>query len=267
MRLTSLRVGRGPLPEDGGHAARGRAPMLPANFDAILLGAMGDPRVPDNRHAADILLGLRFRLDLYVNYRPVSLFHEKLCPLKGVTPKDVDFVVFRENTEGLYVMMGGNFKKGTARRGGDGGRPQHAQGGRADHPPGLRVRARPRPHEGGDGGQVQRADPRPRALAARRSSRWRPSTRASKPATSTRTTSRCRWCATRRSSRSSSPPTCSATSSPISRPRCRAAWAWPPPATSTPAASSLFEPVHGSAPASSRARTSPTPWAPSSPRA
>ena len=74
---------------------------------------MGDPRVPDNRHAADILLGLRFQLDLYVNYRPVRLFHERLCPLKGARPEDVDFVVFRENTEGLYVMMGGNFKKGT----------------------------------------------------------------------------------------------------------------------------------------------------------
>jgi 3-isopropylmalate dehydrogenase len=87
--------------------------MLPAEFDAILLGAMGDPRVPDNRHAADILLGMRFRLDLYVNYRPVRLFHDKLCPLKGVTPAQVDFAVFRENTEGLYVMMGGNFKKDT----------------------------------------------------------------------------------------------------------------------------------------------------------
>jgi 3-isopropylmalate dehydrogenase len=88
--------------------------MLQENFDAILLGALGDPRVPDNRHAADILLGMRFRLDLYVNYRPVRLFHERLCPLRDVTPADVDFVVFRENTEGAYVMMGGNFKKGTA---------------------------------------------------------------------------------------------------------------------------------------------------------
>ena len=91
----------------------GALTMLQDGFDAILLGAMGDPRVPDNRHAADILLGLRFKLDLYVNYRPVKLFHESLCPLKGVTPADVDFVVFRENTEGLYVMMGGHFKKGT----------------------------------------------------------------------------------------------------------------------------------------------------------
>ena len=86
---------------------------LTSEFDAILLGAMGDPRVPDNRHAADILLGLRFQLDLYVNLRPVKLFHERLCPLKGKRPQDIDCVVFRENTEGLYVMMGGNFKKGT----------------------------------------------------------------------------------------------------------------------------------------------------------
>jgi 3-isopropylmalate dehydrogenase len=91
----------------------GALPMLQENFDAILLGAMGDPRVPDNRHAADILLGMRFKLDLYVNYRPVRLFHERLCPLKGARPADVDFVVFRENTEGLYVMMGGHFKKDT----------------------------------------------------------------------------------------------------------------------------------------------------------
>jgi 3-isopropylmalate dehydrogenase len=87
--------------------------MLAENFDAILLGAMGDPRVPDNRHAVDILLGMRFGLDLYVNHRPVKLLDTRLCPLKAAEPEDVDFVVFRENTEGLYVMMGGNFKKGT----------------------------------------------------------------------------------------------------------------------------------------------------------
>ncbi len=84
------------------------------DYDAILLGALGDPRVPDMKHAADILLGLRFGLDLYVNYRPVRLLDEKLCPLKGRKAGDVDFVVFRENTEGLYVGIGGNFKKGTA---------------------------------------------------------------------------------------------------------------------------------------------------------
>ncbi|MBI1949957.1 MAG: 3-isopropylmalate dehydrogenase, partial [Acidobacteria bacterium] len=82
-------------------------------YDAILLGALGDPRVPDNRHAADILLGIRFKLDLYVNQRPVKLLADHLTPLKGRTARDIDFVVFRENTEGLYVGMGGIFKKGT----------------------------------------------------------------------------------------------------------------------------------------------------------
>src|SRR5215831_12383025 len=87
--------------------------MLRDDFDAIFIGALGDPRVPDNRHARDILLGTRFELDLYVNYRPVKLLHERLCPLKGRGPKDVNFVVFRENTEGVYVGIGGRFKSGT----------------------------------------------------------------------------------------------------------------------------------------------------------
>jgi len=75
--------------------------MLRDDFDAIFIGALGDPRVPDNRHARDILLGTRFELDLYVNYRPVRLLHERLCPLKNREPEDVNFAVFRENTEGL----------------------------------------------------------------------------------------------------------------------------------------------------------------------
>src|SRR5258705_6599862 len=82
-------------------------------FDAIFIGALGDPRTPENRHARDILLGTRFELDLYVNYRPVKLLDERLCPLKNRGPKDVNFVVFRENTEGLYVSIGGRFKAGT----------------------------------------------------------------------------------------------------------------------------------------------------------
>ena len=82
-------------------------------FDAIFIGALGDPRVPDNRHARDVLLGTRFELDLFVNYRPVRLLHERLCPLKGRGPADVNFVVFRENTEGVYVGVGGRFKAGT----------------------------------------------------------------------------------------------------------------------------------------------------------
>src|SRR5216684_4523135 len=84
------------------------------NYAAVYLGAFGDPRIPDMKHAADILLGMRFQLDLYVNYRPVKLLNERLCPLKGKGRDDVDFVIFRENTEGAYVGMGGNFKKGTS---------------------------------------------------------------------------------------------------------------------------------------------------------
>ncbi len=87
--------------------------MFRKDFDAILFGAVGDPRVPDQKHAAEILLALRFGLDLYANVRPVRLFHERLCPLKGVGVKDVNFTVVRENTEGAYVNSGGVFKKGT----------------------------------------------------------------------------------------------------------------------------------------------------------
>jgi 3-isopropylmalate dehydrogenase len=87
--------------------------MLRDEFDAVLVGALGDPRVPDNRHARDILLGMRFELDLYVNYRPVVLFESRLCPLKDRTPADIDMAIFRENTEGVYVGVGGRVKPGT----------------------------------------------------------------------------------------------------------------------------------------------------------
>jgi len=87
--------------------------MLRDDFDAIFLGALGDPRVPDNKHARDILLGARFELDLYANYRPVKLLNDALCPLKNRGRKDVNFVVFRENTEGVYVSIGGRFKANT----------------------------------------------------------------------------------------------------------------------------------------------------------
>jgi 3-isopropylmalate dehydrogenase len=87
--------------------------MLRDDFAAVLLGALGDPRVPDNRHTRDILLGIRFELDLYVNYRPVRLLDDRLCPLKDRGKADVNFVVFRENTEGAYVGIGGRFKAGT----------------------------------------------------------------------------------------------------------------------------------------------------------
>jgi 3-isopropylmalate dehydrogenase len=87
--------------------------MLARDFDAILVGAFGDPRVKTNIHAKEILLGMRFKMDLYANVRPVRLLDAALCPLKGVEPRDVDFVVLRENTEGVYTDAGGVFKQGT----------------------------------------------------------------------------------------------------------------------------------------------------------
>ena len=89
----------------------GALERLRGEHDAIFLGALGDPRVPDLKHMAGILLGLRFGLDLYANVRPVRLLHPSLTPLKE--RQEIDFVFVRENTEGLYAGLGGNFKKGT----------------------------------------------------------------------------------------------------------------------------------------------------------
>ena len=85
---------------------------LARDFDAILVGAFGDPRVPSNIHAREILLGMRCQMELYANVRPVRLMDASLCPLKGIEPKDLDFVVIRENTEGVYGDLGGVFKQG-----------------------------------------------------------------------------------------------------------------------------------------------------------
>ena len=87
--------------------------MLSEQFDAILTGAFGDPRIPSNKHAEDILLGMRRGLDLYINLRPVRLLNERLTPLRDKKLADIDFVVFRENTEGAYCGAGGFLKKGT----------------------------------------------------------------------------------------------------------------------------------------------------------
>ena len=90
----------------------GALEMLSNEFDAIFSGAFGDPRVPSNQHAEDILLGMRRGLDLYINLRPVRLLHTRLTPLKDRQTGDIDFVVFRENTEGAYCGAGGFLKKG-----------------------------------------------------------------------------------------------------------------------------------------------------------
>ena len=223
--------------------------MLRDQFDAIFIGALGDPRVPDNRHARDILLGTRFELDLYVNYRPVKLLDERLCPLKdrgppptstsssfARTPKGStsasaaasrpgtdDEVAIQEeiNTyKGVHRIITHAFEFAKAN-----GRTQRVHGR-----------------------QEQRDGAGPRALAARVQGSRAAVSRASRRGISTSTRWRCCWSRTRRSSTSSSPTTCSATSSPTSARRCRAGSAWRRPATCIPGKTSMFEPVHGSAP-------------------
>ncbi|WP_206811987.1 3-isopropylmalate dehydrogenase [Paradesulfitobacterium ferrireducens] len=82
-------------------------------MDAVYLGALGDPRLEPGFIERPVIMGLRFGLDLYVNLRPIKLYAEEFCPLKGKKPEDVDMVVVRENTEDAYTGIGGIFKKGT----------------------------------------------------------------------------------------------------------------------------------------------------------
>ena len=115
--------------------------MLRDDFDAIFIGALGDPRVPDNRHARDILLGTRFELDLYVNYRPGAAARRAPVPAEGPRRRATSISwSFRENTEGLYVGIGGRFKAGTDDEVGDPGGDQHLQRRAPDHQLRLRVR-------------------------------------------------------------------------------------------------------------------------------
>ncbi len=82
-------------------------------LDAVFLGAIGHPAVEPGLVERSIIMGLRFGLDLYINLRPVKLYAQHICPLKGKGPEDVNFVVVRENTEDAYAGLGGIFKKGT----------------------------------------------------------------------------------------------------------------------------------------------------------
>ena len=91
----------------------GQVEEFAKNFSAIYFGAVGDPRLPIETYGKELLFGMRWGLDLYVNLRPVKLLDTSLTPLKDMREEDINFVIVRENTEGLYAMMGGNFKKGT----------------------------------------------------------------------------------------------------------------------------------------------------------
>jgi isocitrate/isopropylmalate dehydrogenase len=94
------------MPQDGLETLR--------HFDAIYLGAVGDPRVPDHITVRELVLKIRIGFDQFANVRPVKLLEGVPCPLRNKTPADIDFVVIRENTEGFYAGCGGRYKKGTA---------------------------------------------------------------------------------------------------------------------------------------------------------
>ena len=106
--------------EVGGSRVLRGEPALPDDVfeqarqaDAILFGAVGDPRVPDVGYPAQVLLKMRFELDLYANLRPAKLYDQRLSPLRDERLREVDLLIVRENTEGIYVGMGGRFKRGT----------------------------------------------------------------------------------------------------------------------------------------------------------
>ena len=113
LDLWQLDLGADRFLRDGTTFPKADADRIKNEASAVLLGALGDPRVPGLEYARDILFGLRFGLDLYANVRPIRALGDGLVPLKGRTAKDVDLVVLRENTEGIYVGMGGQFKRGT----------------------------------------------------------------------------------------------------------------------------------------------------------
>lgn len=113
LDLWDLDLGAERFLRDGTTLPKEVADRIRNEVSAVLLGALGDPRVPSNEHARDILFGLRFGFDLYANMRPVKALADRLVPLKNRTAKDVNMMVFRENTEGIYVNVGGQFKKGT----------------------------------------------------------------------------------------------------------------------------------------------------------
>ncbi len=111
MELDSWDLGADRYLREGVTITPAEMRRLTSSYDAALLGALGDPRVPDNAHARDILLGLRRKADLYVNRRPAELLFPSLSPLRRAPPMRI--VVFRENTEGFYVDAGGRLKPET----------------------------------------------------------------------------------------------------------------------------------------------------------
>ena len=106
-------------PHGAEHFLKTGETMPDAAFDrirgmhAVIFGAIGDPRIEVGKLEFAIIAGMRHKLDLYVNLRPVKLYHESLCPLKGKTPADIDILFLRENTEDAYAGIHGTTKKDT----------------------------------------------------------------------------------------------------------------------------------------------------------
>ena len=141
--------------------------MLRDEFDAIYIGALGDPRIPDMRHARDILLGIRFELDLYVNHRPVRLLDARLCPLKNRGPRRRGFRRLSREHRGAVRQHRRPVQGGHRGRGRGPGGDQHLQRRAPDRQARVRIREGARPDQGLHGRQEQRHDARTRALAAR----------------------------------------------------------------------------------------------------
>lgn len=112
VECTELDLGADRFLRDGVTITDEEFTAIESDYDAVLLGALGDPRVPSNQHAKDILLGMRFKLDLYVNFRPCALLAPELSPLsRDLSGLRLD--IFRENTEGEYTGMGGSLRADT----------------------------------------------------------------------------------------------------------------------------------------------------------
>ena len=119
QEVFAFRTKREAMPYGAEHFLKTGETMPDAAFDrirsmhAVLFGAIGDPRIEVGKLEFAIIAGLRHKLDLYVNLRPIKLYHESLCPLKGKTPADIDMVFCRENTEDAYAGVFGHTRKGT----------------------------------------------------------------------------------------------------------------------------------------------------------
>lgn len=119
QEVFGFRTRREHMPYGAEHFLKTGETMPDVAFDrirqlhAVLFGAIGDPRIEVGKLEFAIIAGMRHRLDLYVNLRPIRLYHESLCPLKGKAPADINMMFCRENTEDAYAGIFGHTKKGT----------------------------------------------------------------------------------------------------------------------------------------------------------